>query len=119
MDRLEFPFLGDASSHVIDDLAEGGPHRHFHQTGVLDLAHEAEDLRALAVLGSHAGVPVGPLEHDHRDIRIGLDIVEVGGAFPEALFHGVNILGSGPSDLPLQRSHQGGGLSADKGARPG
>ena len=66
LSRLELLAVRDAAADVLDDFAEGGAHRDLDETGVGDLAAESEDLRALGLLGSHRGEPLGALQDDLR-----------------------------------------------------
>ena len=43
---LELLAVGDAAADIVNDVAEGGAHGDFHQTGVVDLAAQGEDLGA-------------------------------------------------------------------------
>src|SRR5208337_1954903 len=49
---FEFVAFGDATTDLINDLAEGRAHGHLDQTNVAHLAGEREDLGALALLGA-------------------------------------------------------------------
>ena len=75
----------DAAADVVDDLAQGGAHRHLDEAGVVDLAGEGEDLGALGLLGADLGEPLGALGHDHGDVGEGLDVVDDRGLLPQAL----------------------------------
>ena len=85
LDRLEFPSFGNAAADLEDDLPEGRSHGNFDEPGVVDLADQGEDLRPLAPLGTDARVPVGAPLDDERDVRPGLDVIEVRGLVVETL----------------------------------
>ncbi len=75
---LEGVAVADAAAQVEDDLPQGHPHGHFHQTRVVHRAHQRKDLGALAVGRAHGGVPLGPQVDDVRHVGPGLDVVDDG-----------------------------------------
>ena len=64
------------AADVVDDLADRDPHRHLDQSGVLDFAHQAEDLGAGVVLRSDGGVLLRALVDDHRDVGPRFHVVD-------------------------------------------
>ena len=65
---LELLPVGDAAADVVDHVSQRDAHGHLDQAGVVDLAHQREDRRALALLGADAGVPVGAVVDDVRHV---------------------------------------------------
>ena len=116
LDRLELLAVGNPAADVEDDLPERRSHRNLDEAGVVDLADQGEDLRPLAALGPDGGVPVGAPVDDERDVRPGLDVVEVRGLVVEALVGRVDVLRAGLAGPPLQGGEEGRGLAADEGA---
>ena len=114
--RLEFLAVRDAATDILDDLPQGGAHRDLHQAGVVDLAHQAEDLGALAALGAHAGKPVGAVEDDAGDIGPGLYVIQDGRDAEQALDCREGRTGTRLAAVPLDGGHQRGLLAADEGA---
>ena len=58
---LELLAVRNAAADLLYDLTQGGAHRDFHKTGVLDLAAECEHLGALGGFGTHGGEPIRAL----------------------------------------------------------
>ncbi len=81
---FELLALENAAADVKDDLAQRNAHGHFHQAGVVDLASEGEDGRALAALGANAAKPVRSLQDDRGRVGVALDVVDVAGLAPQA-----------------------------------
>ncbi len=86
---LERPAVLDAAADLLDDLADGDPHRHFDQAAVVDLAGEREHLRALAGSGAERGERVGAVAEDPRHAGERLDVVDEGRLSAEAAFGGI------------------------------
>ena len=77
--------LGRAAADLLDDLAEGRPHRHLDEPGVADLAGQGEDLGPLALLGADRGEPIAAPPDDRRDVGERFDVVDQCRAAPETL----------------------------------
>ena len=106
----------DPAPDFLDDAPQGDAHGDFHQPGVFYLAHQGEDLGAGAVGHPDFGVPLGPMVDDIGDVGPGLDVVDHGGAGPQAFFHRVGGPGYGFAHPALNGGQEGGFLPADKGA---
>ena len=114
---LEVPPVRDPAADAVDDLAQGGSHRHLDEAGVVHLAGQREDLRPLAALGADPAVPVAALEDDQRDVRQRLDVVDVGRLALVAPHGGERRARARHPALALERGDQGRFLTADEGAR--
>src|SRR5438105_2083493 len=75
-DALELPVPGDAARVVVDDLPERRPHRQLVGPRTDDVAGDAEELRAGALLGTDRAEPVGAAQHDVRHASERLDVVD-------------------------------------------
>ncbi|OPZ46054.1 MAG: hypothetical protein BWY94_00921 [Actinobacteria bacterium ADurb.BinA094] len=116
LDGLELAAVLDAAADVEDDLAQGGAHRHLGEAAVDQFAGEAEGLGAAAVLGAELVVLGGAVGDDPGHVGPGLDVVDVGGAAPEAGDGGEGRTGARHAALALDRGDQRGLLAADEGA---
>ena len=112
---FEFLVVQDAAADVVNDLAQGDAQRDFDQAGAFDLAGDGEGLGALALFGAHRGEPCAALVNDLGDVGVGLDVVDVGRATPQA---GDGREGRARARQPafsFDGLHQGGFLAADEG----
>jgi len=111
------PLAHRPAADVVDDLADGAAHRHLHQTGVPDLADQAEDLRAGVVLGSDLGEFLRPAAEDDGDVGPGLDVVDDGGPAVDAFLDGIRRALPRLTHLALDGANQGRFLPADERPR--
>ncbi|OQB55896.1 MAG: hypothetical protein BWX99_01032 [Deltaproteobacteria bacterium ADurb.Bin151] len=81
---FEFFAFGDASADIKNDGAQLGAHRNFHQTDVVDVAGESEDLGALTFFRADRGVPFGSAQNDLADIGQRFNIVQNTWFLPQA-----------------------------------
>ena len=109
---------GNPAADVVDDLAEGDPHRDFDEAGVVDLADEREDLGPLARLRSDPGEPLAPPVDDDRDVGPGLDVVDAGRLAPQAALGGIGRPRPRLAQAAFDRGDQRRLLAADEGAGP-
>ena len=65
---LELLTLGDAAADLLHDLPQGGSHGDLHQSCVVYLSAQGEDLGSLGLLGSHGGEPLRSVEDDLGNI---------------------------------------------------
>jgi len=91
--------IGRPTANVIQNLAHGDAHRHFDETGVLDLAREREDLRTCIPLRADAAEPRHPLGHDQRYVGEGFDVVHAGRVSVEAMLGRIGRLVAGHAAL--------------------
>ena len=113
---LELFAVGNAAADVKDDLADGDAHGHLDQPGVVHLAGQRKDRRARASRRSDAGEPVRAVDEDLRNVRVRLDVVEVGRFVPQAPDCGEGGTGAGLAAPTLDGSNQRGLFTADKRA---
>ena len=114
--RFELLAVRDAAADVFDDLAQGRSHRDLHQTGVVDLAAEGEDLGALGFLGTHGSKPVGPVQNDLRNVCPGLDVVQDRRTLEQTGDSRERRTGTRLTALAFDGGHQGCFFAADKSA---
>src|SRR5262249_52466716 len=108
--------VGNAAADLVDDLAQRDAHRNFDQAGVVDPPGERKDLGTLTLLGADRGEPLRPVAQDGSDVGERLDIVNEGGASPEALLGGIWRAWPRRAALALDRSDERRLLAADEGA---
>ena len=106
--------IGAAFADIVDEGFERRAKRHFDQAGVGDLADQREHLGAGALGAAGLGEPGGSFGHDGGDVVPGLDVVDVGGAAPQALLRGKRRTRTGTSGEAFERRDEGGLLAADK-----
>ena len=78
------PAAAHAAAMGVDQLAQRNAHRLFDRAGPLDVAGNAEQLRAGVVRPADAGEPRGAAPHDVGHDRDALDVVDRGRAAVEA-----------------------------------
>ena len=113
---LEFPSLWNASPDTEDHLPHGRADGHFHQTGVVDLAREREDLGPLAFLGAHLCISFRAVTNDEGYVGKGFHIVDVRGTAVQTALGREGRPRPGHAPLSLDGGQQRGLLSAYKGA---
>src|SRR5205823_3236718 len=96
-----------------------GPHRHFEDAGIHDIAADADELDAGRSVASGRLHPFDPLREDHRDEEERLDVVDDGRLRPQtaADLAGERRLVARLGALPLDRLEQRALLAADVEAR--
>ena len=114
--RLDLAAVGGAAADVVDELGQGRAQGHLHEAGVLDLAHEREDLGAGALGRAGVAEPGWSAGHDGRHVVPGLDVVDVGGLAVEAALGGERRPRPGSAGLALERGDERRLLAADEGA---
>ena len=85
LDGFEGFSARDAAADIIDKGAEGGSHRDFDETNVVDLAAEGEYLGAFAAFGAVSGIGSGAFAEDEWDLSQGFDVVDAGWLAPKTL----------------------------------
>ena len=113
---LDLAAVRGAAADVVDELGQRRAEGHLDEAGVLDLAHEREDLGAGALGAAGLAEPGRAAGHDGRDVVPGLDVVDVGGLAVEALLGRERRTRPGPAGLALERRDERGLLAADEGA---
>src|SRR5262249_44953491 len=113
--RLQLPAVRDATSVLVDDLAQRRAHGQLVDAGPHDVARGAVQLGAGALLRSDAAEPFRPAQYDVRHACEGLDVVHDGGAVEETLRGGERRLDARVATLALERLEQPGLLPADVG----
>ena len=103
---------------VVDDLPERRPHRQLVGPRTDDVAGDAEELRAGALLGTDRAEPVGTPQHDVRHAGERLDVVDDRRAAEEAMRRGKWRLDARVAALALERFDEAGLLPADVGPGP-
>ena len=95
-----------AAAHSLDDVADRQAERHLDESGVADVAGEAGDSRACALLGADAREPLRAPPHDLRRVAERLDVVDVGRLAPHAVGRREGRAEPGHGALALDRLHQ-------------
>ena len=102
-----------------DHFAQGDAHRHFDQTGDIDIAQDGVDLGAGAAGRAELAVPVRAVAQDGRHIGQGFNIVDQGGFAPQTIGGRVGRAGARFTAFAFDRFDQGGFFTADIGAGAG
>src|SRR5262245_7275094 len=113
--RLQLPAVRDAAGVLVDDLAQRRAHGQLVDAGPHDVARDAVQLGAGALLRSDAAEPSRPAQYDVRHAREGLDVVHDGGTVEETLRGGERWLDARVATLALERLEQPRLLAADVG----
>ena len=64
------------AADVVDHFPERRTHRNLHQTGVVDLAAERENLRARGFFGTNAAEPIRAFEQNLWHISKGFNVIK-------------------------------------------
>src|SRR5439155_318446 len=116
-DPLHRPAPRDAPTVLVDQLAQGNPHRQLVDTGIVDMAAQAVELGAAVPLGADRAEPLPAALHDVRHARQGLHVVHDGRAAEEPYDRREGRLETRPPALSLERFDEPGLFTADVGAR--
>ena len=111
---LELVTAADAAADIEDDFLEGCSHRNFDKAGVVDLAGESKDLRALGRLGTNLVEPIGTLVDDDRNVCERLNIVDDGRAIPKTLDGRERRTGLGHAAVAFDRLEKSSLFAADE-----
>ena len=95
------------ATDIKDNLTKGCSHRHLDKTGILDAAGQGEGLGSRASFCTDAAIPLMALQHDLRNVRIGLYVIQNGRLRPQALFYGTGRFYTGHAAASLDGSCQG------------
>ncbi len=114
---LELLAVGYAAADLLNDLAESSTHRHFNQTGVVDLSAQSKYLCALGLFGTHCGEPFRAVKDYSRNVGVCLNIVENSGLAVQTFFRRERRTGSGLAAVALDRGHESRFLAANERAR--
>ena len=115
--RLQLAPVGHAAADVVDELAEGDPHRQLEHARLVHVARDADEARAARLARAEAGEPLAPLGDDVRHAHERLDVVDDRRLREGALDGRERRLEPGPAALALQEFEQPGLLAADVRAR--
>ena len=99
LNRLEGGAVFQTAADVKDNLAQGGAHGYFNQTGVLNGTGEGEGLGAGATGSADGAIPVGTLQNNFGNVGVGFHIVQNRGTLPQTLFDGSG--GLDPRHTPI------------------
>ena len=105
----------DAAADVIDEGAEGGTHRDFDETDVVDLAAEGEDLGALGAFGTDAVERSGAFAKDEGNLGKGFDVIDAGRFAPKAFDSREGRTGTRHATLTFDGVKKSGFFAADEG----
>ena len=117
LNRLKGRTGFQAATDIKDNLAKGRSHGNLNQTGILDAAGQREGLGSRASFCTDAAIPLMTLQHDLRNVRIGLYVIQNGRLRPQSLFYGTGRLYTGHAAVSLDGGCQGRTLAAYKGSR--
>ena len=119
-ERLKPVVAADAAAArgIVEEVAKGGlAHLDLVVAGPLDVARHREDAGARRTALTQAGECRASVEHDPRDVRHRLDVVDDGGRVVEAVHRGeVGGLDAGKAPLALEALEQPRLVAADVGA---
>ena len=111
---FELLSVGNPPTDGINHLRQRGPHGHFYQTGVDNVAGKGKYLCARALLRPELTEPVCPLQHNGGHGGQGFHVVNDGGLAKQTALEGERRFLSGFPSLPFHRRHQRSFLTTDE-----
>ena len=100
----------------MEDGGDGGAHRDLDQTGAGDRAAEADQLGAGGIVGAGVAEPVDAEAEEVGQVAEGFDVVDHGGAAPEAALGGEGRAQAGDGAAAFDAFEENGFLAADVAA---
>ena len=119
LDGFEGHVVLDAAADVEDDVAERGAHGDLDEAASFDLTGKGEDLGALGLFGAHGREGRAAVVDDPGDVRVRLDVVDVGRFLPVAGLGRERRFQAGHAALAFEGLDEGGLFAADEGAGTG